>query len=206
MGLENFIHNNKAWKEEQLKDNPGFFEELAKGQKPTTLLIGCSDSRVSPSTLLGSKPGEIFIHRNIANQAKMDDPNFLAILDYSLNVLMVDNIIVKGHYGCGGVAAAAKAGENDKGRVYDWVSPVVNIYKQHPEIHHLEEDEKLQKLVALNVLQQLDNIRETECFKRRQASGKPVTLHGWIFDIHSGEIIQLYNDNVSVAHNEAVAL
>lgn len=206
MGLENFIQNNKAWKEEQLRDNPTFFEDLAKGQKPSTLLIGCSDSRVSPSTLLGSKPGEIFIHRNIANQAKMDDPNFLAILDYSLNVLMVDDIIVKGHYGCGGVAAAAKSVEEDKGRIYDWVNPVVNLYKQHAEIHHLEEEEKLNKLVALNVLQQMENIRETACFKRRQASVHPVGLHGWIFDIHSGEIIRLMEDGIPVNRKEVAAL
>jgi carbonic anhydrase len=205
MGLEHFIENNKAWKDDKLKENPAYFEELSQGQQPTTLLIGCSDSRVSPSTLLGTNPGEIFIHRNIANQAKIDDPNFLAILDYSLNVLQVENIVVKGHYGCGGVAAAASSGPH-QGIVYEWVAPVTEILEHHPEIHDLDETEKLRKLVELNTLEQLDNIRKTDCFKRRIASGKPVNLYAWIFDIHSGEIIQLNAEKIERTENSTLTM
>ncbi|HSK13986.1 MAG TPA: carbonic anhydrase [Phnomibacter sp.] len=202
MGLENFIKNNKAWKEEMLKDDPGYFDELAKGQTPTTLLIGCSDSRVSPSTVLGSQLGEIFIHRNIANQAKLDDPNFQAILDYCLNVLKVENIIVKGHYGCGGVAAAAHA-HGQTGKVYEWVEPVTEILEHHPELDHAEEHEKLRKLVELNTLAQLDNIRQTECYKKRMESGHPVNLYAWVFDINTGGIVELQDDPQKVGAEAA---
>src|SRR6478609_7160934 len=149
------LENNKVWVEEQLALDPDFFKDLSKGQTPPLLWIGCSDSRVPANEIIGAKPGEVFVHRNIANMVIHSDMNMLSVLDYSVNVLKVKHVIVCGHYGCGGVKAAL--GNQSVGIIDNWIRHIKDVYR----LHHIyldsiiDETERFNKFVEINVKEQV---------------------------------------------------
>jgi len=183
--------NNKDWVDEHLKQNPSFFDELSKEQKPRFLFIGCSDSRVPITSITKVDAGEEFIHRNIANQVGSMDINLLAILEYAVEILEVEHIIVLGHYACGGIKAAYNGIEHEL--VENWVNPIKEIYYRHKsELDQIENIEKrLDKLAEYNVIEQVQNVLKTPILTRAFRKKKYPLIHGWIFDIYSGYIKEL---------------
>lgn len=193
------LENNKKWVEDQLKVDPDFFNDLAKGQNPPLLWIGCSDSRVPPNDITGTKAGEVFIHRNIANLVVHTDMNMLSVLDYSVNVLKVTHVIVCGHYGCGGVKAAM--GNASVGIIDNWLRNIKDTYRIYQE--ELEampsEDEKFNKLVEINVKEQVFNLAKTSIVQNAWANGQKLYLHGWVYGLNSGYVTDL---GVNFSSNE----
>jgi carbonic anhydrase len=186
MTPEDLLNRNEEWRKKSLDKDPGCFEQLSEGQQPEILMIACSDSRVSPSILFGADLGELFIHRNIANQIKSDDENILSILEYSIDVLKVKHIIVLGHYGCGGVRAAMDPCKES--HVCRWVKPIQGIAENESR-----DGDPLtwNQLVERNTFEQLDNIRGTDVYKRAMAKGDAPVLCAWVNDISTGRIIPL---------------
>jgi carbonic anhydrase len=177
---------NRAWVQERERIRPGFFERLAKDQKPDFLWIGCSDSRVPAEEVTGTDPGEIFVHRNIANQVWPTDLNLMSVLQYAVGALKVEHVIVCGHYGCGGVKAAMKGGVT--GHIAEWLRMIEDIQRAEATTLEaaLDEDAKTERLVELNVHRQLQNLAGTETIQRAwQDEGRPV-LHGWVYDLRDG--------------------
>lgn len=189
MSPKELLEKNKTWRNSLRNSASEKLQELSKEQNPEILLIGCSDSRVSPSVLFGAGLGELFVHRNIANQVKLNDPNFLSILEYSINVLNVKYIIVLGHYRCGGVKAAMEAHSDNK--VSEWVQPIRTMAKKVCENSTNDENCNWDKLVELNALKQLDQIRKTDIYKKVKAQNKAPELFSWVVDISSGKINQI---------------
>ncbi|MER2999463.1 carbonic anhydrase [Pontibacter populi] len=185
------INNNRKWVAEKLELTPGYFKQLAQGQKPPFLYIGCSDSRMPISSFTQTEPGELFIHRNVANQVSLTDMNLLAVLEYAVEALDVQHIVICGHYCCGGVEAAYKG--TATGVVENWVSPIRDIYMQNrQEIDSLPtEKEKLNKLSELNVIAQVKNICTTSVMHRAYKTEKFPSVHGWVLDIEHGYIKDL---------------
>lgn len=185
------IANNKKWVEEKLAENPAFFKKLAQGQKPPFLFIGCSDSRMPLNSFTQTDPGELFIHRNVANQVSLTDMNLLAVLEYAVEVLDVQHIVVCGHYCCGGVEAAYKG--TATGMVENWVNPIRELYLQHrQEIDNLPtENDRLNKLSELNVVAQVKNISTSSVMHRAYKTMRYPTVHGWVLDIENGLIKDL---------------
>lgn len=185
---QQLLLENKAWAEEIKKEDPEFFTRLAKVQKPEVLWIGCSDSRVSPNEITQTAPGEIFIHRNIANLVVHTDFNLLSVMQYAVEVLEVKHVVVCGHYNCGGVKAAL--GQNSLGMIDHWLRHIKDVYRLHQkEVDACKtDDDKANLLVELNVKEQLYNLANTsliqECWKKRQAP----YLHGWVYDLGDGII------------------
>ncbi|MBB6610193.1 carbonic anhydrase [Pontibacter sp. Tf4] len=188
---QELINNNRKWVSEKLETTPEYFEQLSKGQKPPYLYIGCSDSRMPITSFTRTEPGELFIHRNVANQVSLTDMNLLAVLEYAVEALDVRHIIVCGHYCCGGIEAAYKG--TATGVVENWVSPIRDIYMQHrQEIDILPtEKERLQRLSELNVIAQVKNICTTSVMHRAYKTVKYPTVHGWVLDIENGLIKEL---------------
>jgi carbonic anhydrase len=177
---------NRAWVQERERIRPGFFERLAKDQKPDFLWIGCSDSRVPAEEVTGTDPGEIFVHRNIANQVWPTDLNLMSVLQYAVDALKVEHVIVCGHYGCGGVKAAMKGGVT--GRIAEWLRMIEDVQREEAATLEaaLDENAKTERLVELNVHRQLQNLAGTETIQRAwQDEGRPV-LHGWVYDLRDG--------------------
>jgi carbonic anhydrase len=177
---------NRAWVQERERIRPGFFERLAKDQKPDFLWIGCSDSRVPAEEVTGTDPGEIFVHRNIANQVWPTDLNLMSVLQYAVGALKVEHVIVCGHYGCGGVKAAMKGGVT--GHIAEWLRMIEDVQRAEATTLEaaLDEDAKTERLVELNVHRQLQNLAGTETIQRAwQDEGRPV-LHGWVYDLRDG--------------------
>jgi len=185
------IRNNKGWVFSQTKAEPEYFKELSKGQIPKFLVIGCSDSRVPLTSLTGTEPGEIFVHRNIANQVIATDLNFLSVLEYALESLNIQHIIVLGHYKCGGIKTAVKG--SDLEMVDNWVSPIHDLYHSHKKelLTLASEQDQLDKLSEFNVIQQLRNILKTPTLHKAMKTKKFPLLHGWIFDIYTGLIKEM---------------
>jgi carbonic anhydrase len=186
------IENNKKWATNKHKADPEYFKKLSLGQQPNFLYIGCSDSRMPLDTFTQTEPGELFVHRNIANQVSITDINFLSVLDYAVNVLKVKHIIVCGHYNCGGVTAAYKG--LAAGLVGNWISPVRDLAKSHQEELDQIEDETLRinRLTELNVLQQVQNLCKTHVVQQAVANGNTnFQVHGWVLDLSSGLIKEL---------------
>jgi carbonic anhydrase len=185
---EKLLLENKAWAKEVLNEDPDFFKNLANTQHPEFLWIGCSDSRVPPDRITGTKPGEIFIHRNIANMVVHTDLNMLSVLEYAVNVLKVKHIIVCGHYGCGGVKAAL--GNANIGIINKWLRNIKDVYKfNRDEINNLpSEDEKVNRLIELNIKQQLFNLTETSIIQKAWKDRQGPDLHGWVYDVADGII------------------
>jgi carbonic anhydrase len=185
---QRLLENNKKWASEVVKSDPDFFTRLEHIQTPEYLWIGCSDSRVPADKITGTQPGEIFVHRNIANMVVHTDLNLLAVLDYAVNHLKVKHIIVCGHYGCGGVKAAM--GNHNLGIINKWIRNIKDVYRIHRnEIDGLQEEkERLNKLIELNVREQVINLAKTSIIQKSWKSEQRPFLHGWVYDLHDGFI------------------
>ncbi len=185
------LENNKKWVQEKLALNPDYFKNLSKGQKPPLLWIGCSDSRVPANEMIGAQPGEVFVHRNIANMVVHSDMNMLSVLDYAVNVLEVKHIIVCGHYGCGGVKAAI--GHDSVGLIDNWLRHIKDVYRFHQiELDAMEDEEKrFNRFVEINIREQVYNLAKTSIVQGSWKAGKSLAVHGWVYGLNSGYITDL---------------
>ncbi|RAU81719.1 carbonic anhydrase [Pontibacter arcticus] len=184
--MENILENNKKWVAEKLSNDPDYFSKLALGQEPRYLFIGCSDSRVPASAITGTGPGEMFVHRNIANMVVHSDMNLLSVLQYAVEVLKVKDIMVVGHYGCGGVAAAA--GNKQFGLIDNWLRNIKDVIRLHDdELGEIDnETDKLKRLVELNVIEQVHNLSKTSIIQNAMLTDNPPKLYGLVYDIKEG--------------------
>lgn len=185
--------NNKAWAAERLQLDEHYFDNLAKTQNPLFLWIGCSDSRVPAEEITHSDPGEIFVHRNVANMVVHTDINLLSVLQYAVEVLKVKHIIVCGHYNCGGVRAAMS--NQDLGLINKWLRNIKEVYDKHyDELHKIDnENDRFNSLVELNVAEQVKNLAKTTIVQKSWNNDQLPHLHGWVFDIHHGKIKEILN-------------
>jgi carbonic anhydrase len=185
------LDNNVAWAEAQRKKDPEFFKELSLGQAPEYLWIGCSDSRVAANQITGTRPGEIFVHRNIANMVVHSDMNMLSVLSYAVEVLKVKHIIVCGHYGCGGVIAAM--GNTQFGLIDNWLRHIKDVYRfNHEELDAIEDEkERERRFIELNVIEQVNHLGKTSIVQNAWGKGQPLHLHGWVYDLNDGMIRDL---------------
>ncbi|MBX9807769.1 MAG: carbonate dehydratase [Flavobacteriaceae bacterium] len=185
------LDNNKKWVEESLALDPNFFEDLARQQKPPLLWIGCSDSRVPANEIVGAKPGDVFVHRNIANMVVHSDMNMLSVLDYAVNVLKVKHVIVCGHYGCGGVQAAMT--NQSIGIIDNWIRHIKDVYRLHHEFLDSikDENERFNAFVEVNVKEQVFDLAKTSIVQSAWKSGQDLTLHGWAYGLNSGFVTDL---------------
>ena len=187
------LDNNKAWVKERLDVDENYFTELAKDQKPEFLWIGCADSRVPAEEVTNMQPGELFVHRNVANLVVHTDMNLLSVLQYAVEVLKVKHVIVCGHYGCGGVKAAM--GNSDLGLINKWLRNIKEVYGKHiGELKTIDdEDKKFDRLVELNVEEQVKNLSKTTIVQRAWSNRQLPHLHGWVFDMRTGLIKEIMN-------------
>jgi carbonic anhydrase len=193
------LNNNKLWVVENLEKDPNYFQSLAEGQTPPLLWIGCSDSRVPANELIGAKPGEVFVHRNIANMVIHTDMNMLSVLDYAVNVLKVKHVIVCGHYGCGGIQAAMK---NDSiGIIDNWIRHIKDVYRlHHDELNNIaDQTKRFNRFVELNVKEQVFDLSKTSIVQSSWKSGQDLTIHGWVYGLNSGFITDL---EVNISSNK----
>ncbi|KAA0991463.1 carbonate dehydratase [Dyadobacter aurulentus] len=183
---QQLFENNKKWVNDITQENPDFFNNLAKGQSPKFLWIGCSDSRVPANALTGTQPGDIFVHRNIANMVIHTDMSMLSVLDYSVNVLGIKHLIVCGHYGCGGVITAM--GNKQVGLIDNWLRHIKDVYRVHQEELNAISDLQLRsnRLVELNVIEQVRDLAKTSIVQNAWANGKELQVHGLVYDIKTG--------------------
>lgn len=179
---------NKTWAAKQLDLDEKYFENLSKDQRPDFLWIGCSDSRVPAEDLTGSSPGEMFVHRNVANLVVHTDMNMLSVLQYAVEVLKVKHILVVGHYQCGGVKASMT--HSDLGLINNWLRNIKDVYDKYAgELDAIEEEkERFDRLVELNVVEQVRNLAKTNIIQQAWHKKQPVHLHGWVFGMHDGII------------------
>jgi carbonic anhydrase len=186
--IENLLLNNKAWAEDRIEENPEYFKKLAALQTPEYLWIGCSDSRVPANEVTGTAPGEIFVHRNIANMVVHTDINLLSVLTYAVDVLEVKHIIVCGHYGCGGVKAAM--GNDYLPLINNWLRNIKDVYKSNrAELHAIEDKEQqFDRLVELNVLEQVHHLAETNIVQGAWKKRDMPLIHGWVYGLNNGII------------------
>ena len=193
MDIARIFENNRQWVSDKLGTDPEYFKKLSRGQDPQILYIGCSDSRVNATDLLGVDPGEAFIHRNIANMVINTDLSAMSVIHYAITVLNVQHVIVCGHYGCGGVKAAMES--KDLGILNPWLRNIRDVCRLHKEELNaiVDEEEKYKRLVEINVQEQCVNVIKTSefqiAFKERG-----ITMHGWVFDISTGKLIDLKID------------
>lgn len=188
------FENNQKWVESKLELNPEYFQNLAKGQSPEILYIGCSDSRVTAEEMTGIEPGQMFVHRNVANLVPNNDGNSAAVIEYAISHLRVKHIAVCGHYFCGGVKAAMQA--QDLGILNPWLRNIRDVYRTHrAELNKIEdEDQRYKRLVELNVQEQCINVVKMASWQQRYLAESQPTVHGWVFDIESGKLIDLNID------------
>jgi len=193
MNVEEVFKNNEKWIAEKLAINPDYFTELSKGQSPEFLYIGCSDSRVTAEDLMGIQPGQAFVHRNVANLVNNVDLNVMTVLNYAVRHLKVNHIVVCGHYNCGGVKAAMQPA--DLGILNPWLRNIRDVYRIHKDELNAIEDESLRynRLVELNVQEQCVNLLKTAAVQEAIVN-RGLTVHGWVFDIHTGRLIDLKID------------
>ena len=191
MEFQKIFQNNERWIAEKLSENPDYFNNLSKGQSPEFLYIGCSDSRVTAEDLMGLQPGEVFIHRNVANQVIPTDNNINAVIQYAVEHLKVKHIIVCGHYECGGVKAALNP--SDMGQLNSWLQTLRDVRRLHREELEKIEDDKahFDRLVELNVLEQCMNIIKIDHVQRAWYKTGFPKIHGWVFDVRTGKLIDL---------------
>lgn len=182
------LENNKNWAAKQLEKDPEFFNELSKGQAPPVLWIGCADSRVPANEIIGAKPGEVFVHRNIANMVVHSDMNMLSVMDYAVNVLKVKHVIVCGHYGCGGVATALT--NKHVGLIDNWIRHIKDVYRfQKVELDGISDyTTRLNRFIELNVKEQVLNVAKTSIIQNAWEKGQEVHVHGWVYSIEDGLI------------------
>ena len=185
------LDNNKKWVENKLAISPNYFKNLAEGQNPPLLWIGCSDSRVPANEIIGAEPGEVFVHRNIANMVVHSDMNMLSVLDYAVNALKVKHVIVCGHYGCGGVKAAM--GNTSIGIIDNWIRHIKDVYRFHQdELDAIEnEKERFNKFIEINVKEQVMNLAKTSIVQNAWKNGQELSLHGWVYGLNDGYVTDL---------------
>jgi carbonic anhydrase len=200
--LNNLFESNKKWAENIKKTTPDFFNKLSKQQNPEYLWIGCSDSRVPANEIVNMLPGEIFVHRNIANLVIHTDLNCLSVIQYAVEVLKVKHIIVCGHYGCGGIKAAMD--NQDHGLIDNWLRNIKDIHRYHEaRINALaDENGKINLLCELNVVEQVANICHTTIVQSAWRSGQELTVHGWIYSIEDGILKDL---NVCTGNSDEIS-
>jgi carbonic anhydrase len=186
--LERLLLENKAWAKERVAEDPLFFERLVNVQNPEFLWIGCSDSRVPPNEITQTRPGEIFIHRNIANMVIHTDSNMLSVLQYAVEVLKIKHVIVCGHYGCGGVKAALS--RHSYGIIDEWLLHIKDVYRFHQaEVDAATtEEERINRLIECNIKEQVMNLARTAIVQGAWKADESPTLHGWVYDLHNGII------------------
>jgi carbonic anhydrase len=189
---------NKIWAAEQLDLDPAYFESLAKDQKPEFLWIGCADSRVPADQVTGTQPGEIFVHRNVANLVLHNDMNMLSVLQYAVEVLKVRHVLVVGHYSCGGVKAAMT--NKDFGLINKWIRNIKDVYhKYETELEGIQDEQsRFDRLVELNVIEQVKNLAKTTIIQKAWASNNLPHLHGWVIDLKSG----LLKPHIEISPND----
>ncbi len=189
--LDNLKANNRAWAEQKVANDPGFFSRLAHQQAPEYLWIGCSDSRVPANDIVGLDPGELFVHRNVANLAPPQDANYLSVLQFAVDVLKVKHILVVGHYGCGGVAAAVDG--KRLGLVDHWLHPIREVHHDHRrELDAIVgKSERLDRLCELSVLRQVRNVASDVFVQDAWTRGQAIQVHGWVYSIANGLVTDL---------------
>ncbi|MGB5834466.1 MAG: carbonate dehydratase [Thiohalocapsa sp.] len=187
--LPHLFDNNLTWAEAVKRDDPEFFKRLARQQAPRLLWIGCADSRVPANEIIGLQPGDVFVHRNIANVVVHTDLNCLSVIQYAVEVLQVDHIIVCGHYGCGGVKAALEA--HDHGLIDNWLRHIRDVGRFHAdELAQLGSERRLDRLCELNVTEQVTNVCNTTIVKNAWKQGRRLIVHGWTYSIRDGILRQ----------------
>ncbi|SDJ22478.1 carbonic anhydrase [Pedobacter sp. ok626] len=188
---EGLLQGNRDWVAETLKEDPTFFERLSAGQSPPVLWIGCSDSRVPANQITNTMPGDIFVHRNIANVVTHTDMNMLSVLDYSVNVLKVKHIIVCGHYGCGGVNAAL--GDKQVGLIDNWLRNIKDVIRMHEREMQTIKDpvKRSNRLVELNAIEGAANVMSTSIVQNAWAAGQELSVHAWAYSLQTGLITDL---------------
>jgi carbonic anhydrase len=188
---ESLLEGNKKFIKASLKSDPEYFDKLAKGQAPPVLWIGCADSRVPANQITHTQPGEIFVHRNIANMVIHSDMNMLSVLDYAVNVLKVKHVIVTGHYGCGGVMAAIS--NQQFGLIDNWLRHIKDVYRLHAkELDPIEDlDERCDRLVEFNVIENVYNLCKTSIVQNAWQNGQPLGVHGWVYSLSTGLITDM---------------
>lgn len=196
---QQLLENNKKWVENKLSLDKDFFNKLADGQQPPLLWIGCADSRVPANEIIGAQPGEVFVHRNIANMVIHTDMNMLSVLDYAVNALKVSHVIVCGHYGCGGVKAAM--GNQSYGLVDNWIRHIKNTYRVHkPELDAIsDENQRFDRFVELNVQEQVYDLAKTSIVQKAWGNGQELHVHGWVYGVGSGVVKDL---NLTLSNNQ----
>jgi len=189
--LADLLENNRRWSERVTTENPTFFSDLADQQNPKYLWIGCSDSRVSANMIVGLNPGEIFVHRNVANLVIHTDMNCLSVLQFAVEVLQVEHIIVCGHYGCGGIQAAME--QKRHGLIDNWLRHIQDTANLHSNLLSAFDDpiDKLNKLCQLNVAEQVQNVGETTIVQDAWKRGQQLRIHGWIYGLKDGLVRDL---------------
>jgi len=189
--LEDLKRNNREWAAQKVAGDPGFFNRLVGQQAPRYLWIGCSDSRVPANEIVGLDPGEMFVHRNVANLAPPQDANYLSVLQFAVDVLKVEHILVVGHYGCGGVAAAVDG--QRRGLVDHWLHPIREVAHDHREALDAIDDhtQRLNRLCELNVVRQVRNVASDVFVQDAWARGQPVCVHGWVYSLATGIVNDL---------------
>lgn len=189
--LEALLRDNRAWAEARTGDDPDFFRRLAEGQSPDVLWIGCADSRVPPSVVVDADPGELFVHRNVANVAPPDDDNAWSAIQYAVEALEVEHIVVCGHYGCGGVAAALDGGTS--GALDRWIDDVRRTARRHREaLDELDtRDARWRRLCELNVRAQVERLRNHPILEAAEERGRAPAVHGWIYELAEGRLEDL---------------
>ena len=194
--LENLKTNNRVWAQRKVAADPGFFRRLEKQQAPEYLWIGCSDSRVPANEIVDLDPGELFVHRNVANLAPPQDANYLSVLQFAVDVIKVKHIIVVGHYGCGGVSAAID--NKRRGLVDHWLHPIREVYQEHRQALEAIGDERarLNRLCELNVMRQVRNVASDVFVQDAWLRGQDISVHGWVYSLANGLVTDL---NVSVS-------
>lgn len=208
--LPQLFDNNRAWAQRIEAEQPGFFETLSRQQNPDYLWIGCADSRVPANQIVDLLPGELFVHRNVANLVVHTDLNCLSVMQYAVDVLQVEHIIVCGHYGCGGVRAALL--QSRFGLIDNWLRHIQDVAHKHaPRLAAIEsEDERVAKLCELNIIEQVMNVCQTTIVQDAWDRGQPLTIHGWIYDIGDGLLRDLgfcvtQQDNLTELYAAALA-
>lgn len=193
---QKLLQGNKDWVAKKLKEDPEFFHDLAKGQRPGVLWIGCSDSRVPANEITGTKSGEVFVHRNIANMVVHTDTNVLSVLDFAVNILEVQHVIVCGHYGCGGIRAAM-SNKHYGGVIDNWLRNIKDVYRLHnKELDDIKDlNVRDRRLTELNIIEQVYNLCKTSIIQSAWENHKRPHVHGWVYDVSNGLIQDL---NVTV--------
>ena len=188
---QSLLEGNKKFIKASLESDPEYFDKLARGQAPPVLWIGCADSRVPANQITNTAPGEVFVHRNIANMVIHSDMNMLSVLDYAVNVLKVKHVIVTGHYGCGGVVAAIS--NQQFGLIDNWLRHIKDVYRLHAkELDQIEnQEERCDRLVEYNVIENVYNLCKTSIVQNAWQNGQPLGVHGWVYSLSTGLITDM---------------